>query len=88
MARPNGAEMTEDEIAARVQHIIADALNKPRDVVVPSATSCRISRPTRCGIVEAIFAIEKAFDIKIPDDEAEKLRTVQDAIRYITTCLS
>jgi acyl carrier protein len=34
-------------------------------------------------LVELIMAVEEAFDIEIPDEEAEKLQTVQDAINYI-----
>jgi acyl carrier protein len=33
--------------------------------------------------VELVMAFEEAFDVEIPDDEAEKIRTVQDAISYI-----
>lgn len=80
--------MTEDQIAERVQRIIADALKKPLHEVVASASFVHDLQADSLGIVEAIFAIEKAFDIRIPDDEAEKLRTVDDATRYITSCLS
>jgi acyl carrier protein len=34
-------------------------------------------------IVEVIMALEQAFDIQIPDEDAEKIRTVQDAVDYI-----
>jgi acyl carrier protein len=34
--------------------------------------------------VELVMAFEEAFDIEIPDEEAEKIRTVQDAVDYIT----
>lgn len=77
--------MTEDEIAQRVQRIIADALKRPLADVVPSASFVHDLQADSLGIVEAIFAIEKEFDIKIPDDEAEKIRTVNDASRYITS---
>ena len=35
------------------------------------------------GLVELVFAFEEAFEIEIPDEDAEKIRTVQDAIDYI-----
>lgn len=79
--------MTEHEISERVQRIIAEALKKPAAEVRPEASFVHDLQADSLGIVEAIFAIEKEFDIKIPDDEAEKLRTVQDATRYITSCL-
>lgn len=79
--------MTDAEIADRVRQIIADALKKPVDAVRPGASFVHDLQADSLGIVETIFAIEKEFDIKIPDDEAEKLRTVDDAIRYIRSCL-
>ena len=39
-------------------------------------------------IVELVMTIEKEFDIEIPDDEAEKIRTVQDAVDYIVSHVS
>lgn len=80
--------MTEHEIAERVRRIIAEALKKPVVEVTPNASFVHDLQADSLGIVEAIFAIEKEFDIKIPDDEAEKIRTVDDATRYITACLS
>jgi acyl carrier protein len=35
--------------------------------------------------VELVMAFEEAFDIEIPDEDAEKIRTVQDAIKYVET---
>jgi acyl carrier protein len=80
--------MTDADIAERVQRIIAEALKKPLVEVKPQASFVHDLQADSLGIVEAIFAIEKEFDIKIPDDEAEKLRTVEDATRYIASCLS
>lgn len=79
--------MSDDEIAERVQRIIADALKKPLAEVRPTASFVHDLQADSLGIVEAIFAIEKEFDIKIPDDEAEKLRTVEDATRFIKKTL-
>ncbi len=80
--------MTDQEIADRVQRIIADALKRPLDEVTASASFVHDLQADSLGIVETIFAIENAFDIKIPDDEAEKLRTVDDATRYIISCMT
>ncbi len=79
--------MTQEDIATRVQRIIADALKKPLHEVVPAASFVHDLQADSLGIVEAIFAIEKEFDIKIPDEEADKIRTVEDATRYISSCL-
>ena len=39
-------------------------------------------------VVELVMAIEKEFDLEIPDEEAEKIRTVQDAMDYIVSHVS
>lgn len=79
--------MTEQEIAERVQRIIADALKRPVAEVTPKSSFVHDLQADSLGIVEAIFAIENEFDIKIPDDEAEKIRTVDDATRYVIASL-
>jgi acyl carrier protein len=50
---------------------------------VPAASFINDLNADSLDIVELVMAIEKEFDIEIPDDEAEKIRTVQDAINYI-----
>jgi acyl carrier protein len=56
--------------------------------VVPSASFVRDLQADSLEIVELVFAIEHEFGIKIPDDEAEKLSTVQEAISYICSVMS
>jgi acyl carrier protein len=36
-------------------------------------------------IVELVMAFEEAFDVEIPDEDAEKIKTVQDAVNYVNT---
>lgn len=80
--------MTRDEIAERVYRIIADEMHKPAAAIRPEASFVEDLQADSLEIVELVIAIERDFDIKIPDDEAEKLRTVQDAVNYIVSCLS
>ena len=75
--------MAPDEIANKVQDIIAQNLDVNRDEVVPSASFVNDLNADSLDIVELVMAIEKEFDLEIPDDEAEKIRTVQDATDYI-----
>lgn len=77
--------MHDDEIADRVERIIAEALKCPRSRVVGEARFVQDLEADSLGIVETIFAIEKEFDLRIPDDEVEKLHTVGDATRYIAS---
>jgi acyl carrier protein len=80
--------MSNDEIAQKVQDIIADSLGVKRSEVVPSASFIADLNADSLDIVELVMGIEKAFDLEIPDDEAEKIRTVQDAIDYIVAHVS
>ena len=75
--------MTGDEVMDKVCDIIAERLDVKRSEVVPSASFIDDLNADSLDIVELVMGIEKDFDIEIPDDEAEKIRTVQDAVDYI-----
>ena len=72
--------MSQADIAQKVQDIIAQNLDVDRSAVVPSASFINDLNADSLDIVELVMGIEKEFDLEIPDDEAEKIRTVQDAI--------
>lgn len=80
--------MSNDEIAQKVQDIIAESLGVKRSEVNPQASFITDLNADSLDIVELVMAIEKQFEIEIPDDEAEKIRTVQDAIDYIVAHVS
>ena len=80
--------MSSDEVVEKVQGIIADCLSVDRSEVVPTASFITDLNADSLDIVEMVMAIEKEFDIEIPDDEAEKIRTVQNAIDYIVAHVS
>lgn len=80
--------MSNDEIVQKVQDIIAESLGVKRSEVVPTASFISDLNADSLDIVELVMAIEKDFDIVIPDDEAERIRTVQDAIDYIVAHVS
>ena len=67
------------EIASKVQKIIVDKLGVEESEVVATASLGADSLDT----VELIMEFEKEFGISIPDDQAEKIQTVGDAISYI-----
>lgn len=75
--------MSADEVVQKVQDIIAESLGVKRSEVVASASFIDDLNADSLDIVELVMTIEKEFDIEIPDDEAERIRTVQDAIDYI-----
>ena len=75
--------MAKQEIISKVKALIAESLGVTEDEIVPSASFIEDLGADSLDIVELVMAIEKEFDIEIPDDDAEKIGTVQDAIDYI-----
>jgi len=63
--------------------IIADKLSVDLEEVVPEASFVDDLGADSLDLVELIMSMEEEFDIDIPDEEAEKLVTVQDALNYI-----
>ena len=71
------------EIEEKVKDIIAEELGVERDKVTPQASFMEDLGADSLDTVELVMAFEKEFDIDIPDEEAEKLRTVGDALKYL-----
>jgi len=73
----------EKQIAEKVKQIIVEQLGVDEAEVTPSASFVDDLGADSLDTVELVMAFEEAFDIEIPDEDAEKIRTVQDAIDYI-----
>ena len=71
------------EITEKVKQIISEQLGVEESEVTPSASFVDDLGADSLDTVELVMALEENFDIEIPDDAAEKIRTVQDAIDYI-----
>jgi acyl carrier protein len=67
----------------KVKKIVAEKLSVEPDEVVPEASFVDDLGADSLDLVELIMAMEETFDIEIPDEEAEKIQTVQDAMNYI-----
>ena len=67
----------------RVKKIISEQLGVEEDEVVPDAAFVDDLGADSLDTVELVMALEEEFDIEIPDDEAEKIQKVQQAIDYI-----
>ncbi len=63
--------------------IIVEQLSVDRDKVVPGASFIDDLGADSLDLVELIMAMEEEFDVEIPDEDAEKIATVQNAIDYI-----
>jgi acyl carrier protein len=76
-------EMNVSEVKAKVVDIIANQLGVEKDVITPEANVIDDLGADSLDIVELVMALEEAFDMEIPDEEAEKIRTVGDIFQYI-----
>ena len=72
------------DIEARVKKIIAEQLGVPEADVTNEKAFVADLGADSLDTVELVMAFEEGFDIEIPDEDAEKIRTVQDAIDYIS----
>ena len=71
------------EIASRVKAIIVDKLGVEESEVTETASFTNDLGADSLDTVELVMEFEKEFGISIPDDQAEKIGTVQDAVAYI-----
>ena len=70
-------------IQPKVQKIIEEQLGVDPDRVKPEASFIDDLGADSLDIVELVMAMEEEFDLEIPDEDAEKLKTVQDVFTYI-----
>lgn len=75
--------MAENSIEQRVRKIIVEQLDVKPDQVTPEAKFVEDLGADSLDIVELIMALEEEFGHEIPDEEAEKLLTVGDVVKYI-----
>lgn len=71
------------EIEAKVKEIISQQLDVDVAQIKPESAFIDDLGADSLAIVELVLAFEEQFDIDIPDEDTEKIRTVQDAVDYI-----
>ena len=71
------------DIAARVKKIVVEHLGVEEEKVTEDASFIDDLGADSLDIVELVMAFEEEFGVEIPDDAAEKISTVRDAIKYI-----
>ncbi len=77
--------MTAGNVDQKVKSIIAEQLGVSEDEIKPTSSFIEDLGADSLDIVELVMAMEEEFEVEIPDEEAENIKTVQDAINYINT---
>ena len=70
-------------IEQKVKNIIADQLGVGEEEIKPTSSFIEDLGADSLDIVELVMAFEEAFDLDIPDEDAEKIATVKNAVDYI-----
>ncbi len=80
--------MERSEIESKLTDILVDELGLDRDKITMEATFEEDLEVDSLGVVELLMALEDNFDVKIPDDEAEKITTVGQAVDVVQAKMS
>ncbi|MGI6616986.1 MAG: acyl carrier protein [Saccharofermentanales bacterium] len=75
--------MTQQEIFTKVQTILADQLSVDIDSIQMTSNIIEDLNADSLDLVELVMSMEQEFDLSIPDEEAERIRTVGDAVAFI-----
>ncbi len=75
--------MTPEEITAKVKELICQQLEVSPEQCKDGASFVDDLKADSLAVVELVLALEQEFNIEIPDEDTEKIRTVKDAIDYI-----
>lgn len=77
-------EVTATTVEAQVKDIIAEQLGVARDEINVTSSFVEDLGADSLDIVELVMAMEEKFEVEIPDDQAENIKTVADAVQYIS----
>lgn len=75
--------MSQEKIFEKVKEIVAEQLGVKPEEVTPEANFANDLGADSLDTVELVMALEEEFNIEIPDEEAEKILTVQQAVDFI-----
>ncbi|MDY6909626.1 MAG: acyl carrier protein [Thermodesulfobacteriota bacterium] len=79
--------MDANEMRRKVVDIIASQLGVEKDIITPEAHVVDDLGADSLDVVELVMALEEAFDLEIPDEDAENIRTVKDIFDYLEKSL-
>lgn len=72
-----------EEISERIKNIIVEQLGVSKEELTPQASFIEDLGADSLDIVELIMALEEEYEMEIPDEDAEKIQTVDDVINYV-----
>lgn len=75
--------MTPEEIESKVKELICQQLEVSEDQLKGDASFVDDLKADSLAVVELVLALEQEFDLEIPDEDTEQIKTVQNAIDYI-----
>jgi len=73
-----------DAVVDRIRNLLSEQLGVDRSEMKPSAKILDDLGADSLDVVELVMALEEAFDIEIPDEEAERMNTIGDVEAYVT----
>jgi acyl carrier protein len=76
--------VSREEVLEKIKEITADRLGVEEGDVVPEASFREDLEADSLDLVELIMELEEQFGMEIPDDEAEKITTVEEAVAYVS----
>ncbi|HTX17365.1 MAG TPA: acyl carrier protein [Bacteroidota bacterium] len=76
------------DVSAKVKEIIVNKLGVDEAQITPEASFTNDLGADSLDTVELVMEFEKAFNLQIPDEDAEKISTVGDAIKYLSSKVS
>lgn len=79
--------MQSEEVLAKLKELVIDRLNVEEDQIKEDASFVEDLGADSLDIVELIMGIEEEFDVEIPDEDAEKLTNVGEALAYVKSKL-
>ena len=77
--------MTAGNVEQKVKGIIAEQLGVSEEEIKATSSFIEDLGADSLDIVELVMAMEEEFEVEIPDEEAENIKTVQDAVNYVTS---
>jgi len=72
------------QVAERIIQIVAEKMDKPKEEISEDKSIINDLGADSLDVVEVIMDIEDEFDLSIPEEEAQKINTIGDAIDYVT----